>query len=127
MFAIDTSAFIAFMESDSAEPDPIASGLVNGSLMLPPVVLAELLSAPKLDDATRNWISDLPVLELKTGFWQRVGAARCTLITQKLKSALGDAMIAQCCIDHNLPLLTHDKDFRHYAKHLGLKLLGEAA
>jgi predicted nucleic acid-binding protein len=35
---------------------------------------------------------------------------------------LGDALIAQSCIDHDVPLITRDTDFRHFAKHCGLKL-----
>lgn len=123
MLAVDTSAFIAFMENPAAASERLEMALADGTLTLPPVVVAELLSAPLLDDKSREWIADLPMLETKSGFWHRVGAARCTLLSQKLKSKLGDAMIAQSCIDHDIALLTNDTDFRHYAQHLGLKLL----
>ncbi len=41
---------------------------------------------------------------------------RRKLLTRKLKARLGDALIAQLCIDHGAMLITRDKDFRHFAK-----------
>jgi len=38
-----------------------------------------------------------------------------------MSSDLADTLIAQICIDHDVPLITRDKDFRHFAKH-GLRL-----
>jgi predicted nucleic acid-binding protein len=35
---------------------------------------------------------------------------------------LADALIAQSCIDHEISLIARDGDFRHFAKHCGLKL-----
>jgi len=31
-------------------------------------------------------------------------------------------LIAQACIDNDVALITRDADFRHFAKHCGLKL-----
>jgi predicted nucleic acid-binding protein len=39
-----------------------------------------------------------------------------------LKANLADALVAQCCIDADVPLIAHDPDFRHFAAHCGLKL-----
>jgi predicted nucleic acid-binding protein len=39
-----------------------------------------------------------------------------------LKAAVADALIAQSCIDNDVALITRDPDFRHFAKHCGLKL-----
>ena len=36
---------------------------------------------------------------------------------------LGDALIAQCCLDHEIPLLTRDRDFRSFAEAAGLDLV----
>jgi predicted nucleic acid-binding protein len=33
------------------------------------------------------------------------------------------ALIAQSCLDQSVPLVTRDKDFRHFAKSAGLPLL----
>jgi predicted nucleic acid-binding protein len=35
---------------------------------------------------------------------------------------LADTLIAQSCIDHHVPLITRDVDFRHFAK-LGMLVL----
>jgi predicted nucleic acid-binding protein len=39
-----------------------------------------------------------------------------------LLARLLDALIAQSCIDHDVMLIARDDDFRHFAKHCGLKL-----
>jgi len=36
---------------------------------------------------------------------------------------VADALIVQSCIDQSTPLVTRDKDFRHFAKIAGLALL----
>jgi predicted nucleic acid-binding protein len=56
------------------------------------------------------------------GYWQRAGESRRALKTHKLKARIADALIAQSCIDHDVALITRDVDFRHFAKHCGLKL-----
>jgi predicted nucleic acid-binding protein len=33
-----------------------------------------------------------------------------------------DALIAQCCIDADVPLIARDKDYRHFESWCGLKL-----
>jgi predicted nucleic acid-binding protein len=38
------------------------------------------------------------------------------------KARLADALIAQACIDHDVALITRDKDFRHFVRH-GLHVL----
>jgi len=58
-------------------------------------------------------------------YWERAGRARAILRKLKLKARTADALIAQSCIDHDVPLLTRDKDFEVYAKHCGLKLVVE--
>jgi predicted nucleic acid-binding protein len=44
------------------------------------------------------------------------------LLARKLRARLPDTLIAQSCIDHDIPLIARDTDFRHFAKHCGLKL-----
>lgn len=38
-----------------------------------------------------------------------------------------DCLIAAWCIEHEVPLLTSDRDFLPFARHRGLKLIGTAA
>jgi predicted nucleic acid-binding protein len=39
------------------------------------------------------------------------------------RARLGDALIAQSCIDRGIPLLTRDRDFRAFAQAAGLDLV----
>ena len=39
------------------------------------------------------------------------------------KARLGDALIAQGCVDRGIPLLTRDKDFRNFADTAELNLV----
>lgn len=55
------------------------------------------------------------------GLLATTGVLRATIIRAKLKANLADSLIAQGCIDHDLPLITYDGDFDFVD--LGLKLL----
>ncbi len=90
---------------------------------MPPVVLAELLSNPGLPEAIAETLSELPLLEIQPGYWQRAGALRASVLARRRKARLGDALIAQNCLDHSLPLLTRDRDFRSFSEAAGLDLL----
>lgn len=65
----------------------------------------------------------VPLLEIRDGFWERAGRTRASLIHRKLKPKLADTLIAQLCIDHDIPLLTRDRDFSPFARYAGLRLL----
>ena len=73
-------------------------------------------------------LSELPLVEVRPGYWQRAGELRARVLAKRRKARLGDALIAQSCIDHGIPLLTRDRDFRAFADAAGLDLLiGSAA
>ena len=91
--------------------------------MLPPVVLTELLSDPGLPRAVRTLLAGLPILDLEPGFWERAGVLRASVLKQKKKARVADALIAQSCLDQSTPLVTRDADFRHFAAAAGLPLL----
>jgi len=96
--------------------------LLSRDVRIPPVVLTELLSNPRLDKKHYQFFQDIKTLEIDDSYWQRAGETRCVLLQKGLKAKLGDVLIAQSCIDNEIPLLTRDEDFRHYEKHCGLKL-----
>jgi predicted nucleic acid-binding protein len=123
MIAADSSAIISFLEGNrSREAEFLATLLQTGDAVLPPAVLSEVLSDPKLPARHRELIQALPLLELLDGYWVRAGLSRAKLLSSKLKAPLADTLIAQSCIDHGVALITRDPDFRHFAKHCGLKL-----
>ena len=56
------------------------------------------------------------------GYWQRAGALRAQVLAKRRKARLGDALIAQSCVDHGIVLLTRDRDFVAFAEAAGLAL-----
>ncbi len=88
-----------------------------------PVVLTELLSDPKLPPDVAKLLGEIPVLEIETGFWERAGALRAGVLAKRRKARLGDALIAQICLDRAVPLISRDKDFEVFARGTGLKVM----
>lgn len=124
MIALDTSAVIAYLSGDEGAVANAASVAFERRIAcLAPVVLAELLSDPILPASTAALLKELPRLDIDEGYWERAGALRAKLLSKGLKARLADTLIAQSCLDHRVPLVTADRDFRHFAKH-GLELLG---
>lgn len=124
MIAADTSSLVAFFRAEDAEDVRlITAAISNEQLVLPPPVLSELLSAPNLPVSIANSILSLPQLETTDRFWRRAGELRATVLKQNKKARLADALIAQLCIDHSVPLITRDRDFRHFADLCGLSVM----
>ena len=91
--------------------------------VLPPVVLTELLSSPSADEDTKALLSQLPLLQVTPGYWERAARLRAGILAKGLRANLADTLICQSCLDHGLPLVTRDRDFRHFAAHGGLTLM----
>jgi predicted nucleic acid-binding protein len=124
VIAADTSSMIAFLQGDPGEDaDLIQSALEHQQLALPPPVLAELLSDPALPHTVRTLLAGLPLLELEPGFWERAGMLRASVLKKKKNARIADALIAQSCLDQSTPLVTRDRDFRHFAAAARLPLL----
>jgi predicted nucleic acid-binding protein len=123
MIAADSSTIIAFIQNDDG-PDVqlLDSNLAAGTIVIPPVVLAEVTSDPRLPAKHLELVQSFPVLELLDGYWTRTGLSRARVLSMKLRARLPDALIAQSCIDHDVALIQRDGDFRHFANYCGLKL-----
>ncbi|MBI2985827.1 MAG: hypothetical protein HYY45_03560 [Deltaproteobacteria bacterium] len=105
MIALDSSSLIAYLSgSKGADVDAVEFALRQKQAVLPPVVLS------------------LPRLPLLEGYWERVGYLRSEVIRGGRKAPLADALIAQSCMDHDIPLITRDGDFRNFRR-AGLRLL----
>lgn len=123
MIAADTSTWIAFLEGSSGEDAQLLDrALENRQAVMVPVVLTELLSDPKLPSDVAKAFSDVPMIEIAPGYWQRAGALRAKVLGKRRKARLGDALIAQSCIDQGVPLITRDRDFRAFAEAANLNL-----
>ncbi len=124
MFAIDTSSLVAFLSDQEGEDVEIVNqALEQRAALFPPVVLAEILSDPKLSDETIELCQSIPLLDLLPQFWERAGRLRAKVLKRKLKARLADTLIAQSCIDSNIPLITRESDFRHFVRIVGLLTL----
>lgn len=123
MIALDSSSLIAYLSgSKGADVDAVEFALRQKQAVLPPVVLSELLSDPKLSSAAAKAFKELPRLSLLDGYWERVGYLRSEVLRGGKKAPLADALIAQSCMDHEISLITRDADFRNFGR-AGLKLL----
>jgi predicted nucleic acid-binding protein len=124
MIAVDTSTWIAFLEGDGGKDTELLDrALRDRQVLMIPVVLTEVLSDPKLSSEVAETLSDLPLIEVRPGYWQRAGELSASVLAKRRKARLGDALIAQSCIDERIPLLTRDRDFRAFADAAGLDLL----
>jgi len=88
-----------------------------------PVVLTELLSDPKLPSGVAELLSQVPLIEVEPGYWQRAGVLRAKVLARRRRARLGDALIAQTCVDKGVPLISRDRDFRAFAEAAELDLV----
>ena len=124
MIAADTSTWIAFLGGGSGvDVQLLDQALMDNQLLMLPVVLTELLSDPKLPSTIATRLCQVPLVDVAAGYWQRAGALRAQVLARGRKARLGDALIAQSCVDRNIPLITRDRDFRAFANVTGLTLL----
>jgi predicted nucleic acid-binding protein len=125
VIAVDSSALIAFLGGASGrDTDLVDQCLANRQACLPPVVLTEMLSDPKLPREVPGLLVQIPRLELLDGYWERAGALRAKVLRLHRRAPLADTLIAQSCIDHDVALITRDLDFRHFVRAGGLRLVG---
>lgn len=124
MIAADTSTWVSFLEGESGEDTSrLDRSLVDRQVLMIPVVLTELLSDPKLNPDIVQTLSEVPLLEIALGYWERAGLLRAKILYRGRKARLGDALIAQSCIDGETTLLTRDRDFRAFAEAAGLEVI----
>ena len=122
MIAIDTSSLRRWAEHRSGvDIDQVREAIRNGEAALPPVVLTEALSKPALEPVFVETVMSLGLISIREGYWKRAGELRSDILGEGHKAKLADVLIAQSCIDHDVPLITNDADFRHFTR-AGLKL-----
>lgn len=124
MIAADTSTWIAFLEgTPGQDAQLLQQALTDRQVLMVPVVLAELLSGPVLSSEVAETLTEIPLIVVEPGYWQRAGLLRAKVLSMGRKARLGDALIAQTCIDRGIPLLTRDKDFRAFTDAARLSLV----
>ena len=124
MIAADTSTWIAFLEGERGQDAQMLDrALEERQGLMVPAALTELLSDPKLPSGVADLLSEVPIIDIEPGYWQRAGALRAKVLSKRRKARLGDALIAQSCIDRGIPLLTRDRDFRAFVEAAGLDIV----
>jgi predicted nucleic acid-binding protein len=124
VIAVDSSTWVAFLQGDSGEDsDLLVKALQDRQVLMPPAVLTELLSAPQLPSAIAATLLEIPLIDVTDGFWERAGALRGKVLAKRQKARLGDALIAQSCLDRGVPLLTRDRDFHSFRSIASLDLV----
>ncbi|MDQ3281501.1 MAG: PIN domain-containing protein [Acidobacteriota bacterium] len=122
--ALDTNAvhdYYAAAGVRGSKAALIARAFEDDLVVLPPPVLSEVLSDPMTSDKSAR-IRALPLLEVIDGYWTRAGRLRAAILAQGYRAFLADCLIAQVCIDHDVPLITYDRDFSRFVS-AGLKLI----
>jgi predicted nucleic acid-binding protein len=124
MIAVDTSTWVAFLEGDEADDTrSLDQALDDRQVLMIPAVLTELLSDPGLLPDVAETLAEIPMIEIGPGYWHRAGTMRAKVLAKRRKARLGDALIAQSCVDRSIPLLTRDAEFRAFAEAADLSLL----
>ena len=123
---VDTSVWIDFFGGGTVPL--LEDALALGSVVLPPVVVAELVSGVRKDAdhaALVDLLDDLPLHETPRDHWIRVGGLRRTLAGKGLAISTPDAHVAQCALDRDAPLLSRDLVFSRIARHAPLRVVDE--
>jgi predicted nucleic acid-binding protein len=124
LIVADSSVLIPWAEGNPTDKTRLLRfHMQQRTLRVVPVSITELLSAPNLRPEVRLVAETLDLLELQDGYWARAGLLRGRCLAAGRRARLADALIAQACLDADLPLLTNDTDFEVFQAIGGLKLV----
>ena len=121
---VDTSSWIDFFRG--ATIPLLEDALALGSVVLPPIVVAELVSGARKPSDRRSLtdlLADLPLHETPREHWVRAGELRLRLSEKGHSISAPDAHVAQCALDRDAPLLTRDHAFSIIARHSALRVV----
>ncbi len=127
MHLIDTSVWVDFLRGTShPKVDFLEALLEEGEAHLGEVTYAELCFGAR--DAKQfkkysRYFSEMPFLPLPAHWHRKVGDLGFTLRRRGHKPFLADLMIACIALEHGVPLLTTDQDFRPFQDLFGLLLV----
>ncbi|MGH7587585.1 MAG: PIN domain-containing protein [Gemmatimonadota bacterium] len=122
---VDTSVWIDFFAGRSVPV--LEEALALGSVVLSPIVLAELVSGARREvdlEALLELLDDMPLHEAGRDHWIRVGQLRAGLAAAGIAVSTPDAHVAQCALDRGALLLSRDAVFARIADHSELRLAG---
>jgi predicted nucleic acid-binding protein len=70
----------------------------------------------------RPLLTGVPLIEIQPGYWERAGILRAKVLAQGRK-ALGDALIAQTCLDKGIAVITRNRDFQAFTEAASLRIV----
>lgn len=120
---VDTSVWIDFFAG--GKNAGLEEALFAGAVVLPPIVVAELVSGattPAQREGIGELLQDAPVHATQLEHWIRVGDLRRMLARKGVNPTVADAHVAQCALDRDAVLLARDGIFAQIAKHTPLRL-----
>lgn len=103
----------------------LEEALRQGLVVLPPIVVAELISgARRARDRTaiQSLVEELPLHETPLEHWVRVGDLRRRLAGRGVSVSTPDAHVAQCALERGAVLLSRDAIFSRIAEASELRL-----
>ena len=123
---VDTSVWVEFFRG---MPLPVLeTALEQGMVVLAPIVVAELLSAPispRERTKLADMLADLPLHDTPFDHWRAVGELRARLARRGLTVSTPDAHVAQCAIDRAASVWSRDQVFERIAATGEIRILSE--
>ncbi len=120
---VDTSVWIDYFAGQ--EIPHLDHALKQGMVMLPPVVVAELVSGARRSRERAvliEFLKELPLCNAGRDHWIRVGELRRYCREKGVTLSTPDAHVAQCALDADALLFSRDAIFRDAARHTRLRL-----
>lgn len=124
LVVVDTSIWIDFFRGVPLAE--LEAALRDALVVVPPIVVSELLSAPLTARRRADLealLRDLPLCDVSFDHWSRVGALRARLRKRGMSMSTPDAHVAQCAIDVDAALWTRDAVFTTVARVAGLRVI----
>lgn len=121
---VDSSVWIEFFRG--RDIPALEEALAEGRVLVPPIVVAELVSgATSRGDAKKvtDLVRELELVETPRTHWVRVGELRRRLRGRGLSVSTPDAHVAQCAMDVRGVLLSTDAVFRRIERLTELRLV----
>jgi hypothetical protein len=125
---VDTSAWIAAfrLEGESKIKDILKNLILEGSILIPGIIKAEILRGAKSSkeyETLNDLLKGLTHLPVKEDFWNSLSRFSFNLFRRGVTVPLIDTLIALLAIENDVPLLHQDKHFDLIAQETSLKIL----
>jgi predicted nucleic acid-binding protein len=118
---VDSSVWIDAFTGEMIAP--LERAMAELTLVLSPLVIAELLSGdltPLIRERVGELLQDFHATPLQ--HWMAVGDLRRNLTAQGIRVSIPDAHVAQCALDRDALLLSRDEIFTRIASHTPLRI-----